>query len=128
MAVAYVYVVYVSQTHMNHILDRELKKGSAELLILACLESRPRHGYDIAKRIADESAGAIKFNVASLYGLLYRLESRGWIRGRWIEAPNERRRRAYTLTATGRSVLTTQREGWKVFAAAVSRIAGVEHG
>lgn len=113
---------------MDRALDRELKKGSAELLILACLEGRPRHGYDIARRIADESAGAIRFNVASLYGLLYRLEARGWIRGRWIEAANARRRRAYTLTPAGRQVLATQRQGWKVFAAAVSRIAGVEHG
>ena len=62
---------------MDPTLDRELKKGSAELLILATLEGRPRHGYDVAKRIADESGGAIRFNVASLYGLLYRLESRG---------------------------------------------------
>lgn len=113
---------------MDATLDRELKKGSAELLILACLEGRSRHGYDIARRIADESNGAIRFNVASLYGLLYRLESRGWIRGRWIEAPNERRRRTYTLTANGRGVLAEQREGWRVFAAAVSRIAGVTHG
>jgi transcriptional regulator len=113
---------------MDRTLDRELKKGSAELLILACVEGRPRHGYEIAKRIAEQSAGAIKFNVASLYGLLYRLEARGWIRGRWIEAPNARRRRAYALTGAGKAVLAAQREGWRVFSTAVSRIAGVEHG
>lgn len=113
---------------MDPTLDRELKKGSAELLILACLEGRARHGYDVAKRIAEDSGGAIRFNVASLYGLLYRLEARGWIRGRWIEAPNERRRRAYALTPAGRATLAAQRQGWKTFAAAVSRIAGVTHG
>ncbi|MGE0815284.1 MAG: helix-turn-helix transcriptional regulator [Vicinamibacterales bacterium] len=113
---------------MDRTLDRELKKGSAELLILACVEGRPRHGYDIAKRIADESDGAIRFNVASLYGLLYRLEARGWIRGRWVEAAGTRRRRAYALTPAGRAVLAAQREGWRVFSAAVSRIAGVSHG
>lgn len=102
---------------MDPTLDRELKKGSAELLILACLEGRARHGYEIGRRIDDESNGAIRFNVASLYGLLYRLESRGWIRGRWIEAAGERRRRTYTLTAAGRTVLwPEQREGC-VFAA-----------
>jgi len=113
---------------MDRTLDRELKKGSAELLILACLEDRARHGYDVARLIADQSGGAIRFNVASLYGLLYRLEARGWIRGRWIEAPNARRRRTYALTAAGRATLATQREGWKAFAAAVNRIAGVAHG
>jgi DNA-binding PadR family transcriptional regulator len=113
---------------MNRTLDRELKKGSAELLILASLDGRARHGYDIARRLDDESGGVIRFNVASLYGLLYRLEARGWIRGRWVEAPNERRRRTYSLTPAGRQVLAVQREGWRVFAAAVSRLAGVEHG
>lgn len=113
---------------MDRTLDRELKKGSAELLLLSSLEGRARHGYDIAKRIADESGGAIRFNVASLYGLLYRLEARGWIRGRWIEAPGARRRRAYALTPAGRAVLARQREGWRVFAEAVSRLAGVTHG
>ncbi|MFN8062466.1 MAG: helix-turn-helix transcriptional regulator [Vicinamibacterales bacterium] len=112
---------------MGTILDRELKKGSAELLILACLEGRPRHGYDIARRIADESSGVISFNVASLYGLLYRLEARGWIRGRWIEAPHERRRRTYALTPAGKAALAAQRDGWRLFAAAVSHIAGVAH-
>lgn len=121
-------VIYVALPHMDRTLDRELKKGSAELLILASLEGRARHGYDIAKRIADDSGGAIRFNVASLYSLLYRLEARGWVRGRWIEAPNARRRRAYALTPAGRGVLARQREGWRIFSAAVSRLAGVSHG
>ena len=79
--------------------DRELKKGSAELLILSLLEDRPRHGYDIAQLIELRSRGAIRFNVASLYPLLYRLEKRNWIRGRWVEKAGQRRRRYYRLTA-----------------------------
>jgi transcriptional regulator len=105
---------------------RELKKGSAELLILALVESRPRHGYDIGKLIETQSRGALRFNVASLYPLLYRLEKRGWIEGRWTEKPGQRRRRLYRLTAEGRKVLAAQRGGWQAFARAVSRIAGVE--
>jgi transcriptional regulator len=105
---------------------RELKKGSAELLILALVEDRPRHGYDIGKLIEARSEGALRFNAASLYPLLYRLEKRDWIEGRWIEKPGQRRRRLYRLTAEGRKVLAAQRGGWQVFARAVSRIAGVE--
>src|SRR5688572_11697550 len=105
---------------------RELKKGSAELLILALVEPRPRHGYDIGKLIERESGGDLRFNVASLYPLLYRLEKRGWIEGRWTEKAGERRRRMYRLTAEGRKVLAAQRSGWRTFARAVSRIAGVE--
>ena len=105
---------------------RELKKGSAELLVLALVEDRPRHGYDIGKLISLRSKGALRFNVASLYPLLYRLEKRGWIDGKWTEQAGQRRRRLYRLTAEGRKVLAAQRSGWKVFAQAINRIAGME--
>src|SRR3954447_16960148 len=108
-------------------LDRELKKGSAVLLILSLVEDRPRHGYDIGRLIEVRSRGALRFNVASLYPLLYRLEKRGWIRGRWIEKAGQRRRRYYRLTRAGKRVLAAQREGWRDFVEAISRITGVEY-
>src|SRR6195952_3096924 len=92
-------------------LDRELKKGSAELLILSLVEDQPRHGYDLSKLIESRSGGAVKFRVASLYPLLYRLEKRGWIAGRWIEKPGQRRRRYYRLTPAGKKKLAAQRDG-----------------
>jgi len=98
------------------ILDRELKKGSAELLILSLVEDRPRHGYDIGQLIELRSRGTLRFNVASLYPLLYRLEKRGWIRGRWVEKAGQRRRRYYRLTPAGEKILAAQREGWREFA------------
>ncbi len=108
-------------------LDRELKKGSAELLILSLVEARPRHGYEISKLIDGRSGGRLRFHVASLYPLLYRLEERGWIEGRWVEKPGERRRRFYRLTREGRRVLRAQRDNWREFVAAVARVAGVKH-
>jgi PadR family transcriptional regulator PadR len=113
---------------MAHVrgLDRELKKGSAELLVLALVETRARHGYEIAKLIETRSQGTVKFNVASLYPLLYRLEKRGWIRGTWVEKAGQRRRRFYRLTPTGRKVLAAQRSGWRNFVAAINRIALVD--
>ena len=119
---------YVSMAYMaTSILDRELKKGSAELLILSLVEDRPRHGYDIGQLIEVRSRGSLRFNVASLYPLLYRLEKRGWIRGRWVEKSGQRRRRYYRLTPAGRKVLARQREGWREFVAAISRITGLQH-
>lgn len=108
-------------------LTRELKKGSAELVILSIVEARARHGYEISKLIESRSGGGLKFHVASLYPLLYRLEERGWLRGKWVEKPGERRRRFYTLTPEGHRVLERQRETWKRFVEAVSMIAGVTH-
>ena len=108
-------------------LDRELKKGSAELLILSLVEHEPRHGYELSKLIDSRSNGAIRFHVASLYPLLYRLEKRGWIEGRWVEKANQRRRRYYRLTAEGRRVLAAQRRNWREFVEAIARITGVQH-
>src|SRR5206468_49473 len=107
-------------------LDRELKKGSAELMILSLVQARPRHGYEIGKLIEERSAGAVTFHVASLYPLLYRLEKRGWIEGRWVEKAGQRRRRYYRLTNTGKKVLAAQRTTWQAFVEAISRITQPE--
>jgi PadR family transcriptional regulator, regulatory protein PadR len=108
-------------------LDRELKKGSAELLILSLLDARPRHGYELGKLIYTRSAGQLAFHIDSLYPLLYRLEERGWIKGTWVEKAGERRRRFYKLTADGRRVLALQRKTWEAFVEAVRRVTGGEH-
>src|SRR5271154_2297522 len=96
-------------------IDREWKKGSAELLLLSLIEVTPRHGYEIGKLIELRSQGALTFHAASLYPLLYRLEKRGWIQGRWVEKAGQRRRRYYKLTPPGRKVLAAQRQGWQAF-------------
>jgi PadR family transcriptional regulator PadR len=106
----------------DRILDRELKKGSAELVILSLLDARARHGYEMSQIIEQRSDGDVKFKVASLYPLLYRLERRGWIAGTWVEKAGQRRRRYYRLTRDGRRVLASQRKGWHRFVAAINRI------
>ncbi|MGH9160202.1 MAG: PadR family transcriptional regulator [Vicinamibacteraceae bacterium] len=106
--------------------DRELKKGSAELLVLSLVESRPRHGYEIGKLIESRSGGTLRFSAAALYPLLYRLEKRGWIQGTWMEKPSQRRRRYYRLTPSGRKMLAAQRDEWQVFVSAINRVAGLE--
>ena len=105
----------------------ELRKGSAEFLVLALLEHEARHGYELSKLIASRSRGTLTFNVASLYPLLYRLERRGWVQGRWVEKAGQRRRRYYALTAQGRKVLRAQRETWADFVEAVRRVVGPEY-
>jgi PadR family transcriptional regulator PadR len=121
-------VTYVAMTDIETPgLDRELKKGSAELIVLSIVEARARHGYEISKLIESRSAGQLKFHVASLYPLLYRLEERGWLQGRWVEKAGERRRRFYSLTAEGRRVLVRQRATWKNFVEAMRLITDTSH-
>ena len=103
-------------------LSRDVKKGSAELLVLALLEERARHGYEIAQLIAERSEGAITFTSATLYPALHTLERQRIIRGRWETRPGERRRRFYSLTAAGHRALAAQRAGWDRFIRALTRM------
>jgi transcriptional regulator len=112
---------------MTDLLGREVKRGSAELLILALVEHEARHGYEIAKLIEHRSRGAISFHVGTLYPTLYRLEKRGMIEGRWIEKPGQRRRRCYRITAAGRHVLAEQRSQWQEFINGLGRVAGLSN-
>ena len=106
----------------TQILDRELKKGSAELLILSLVETRARHGYEISKLIESRSDGTLKFNIASLYPLLYRLEKRGWLKGRWVEKAGERRRRYYRLTSEGKKQFLREESRWAALVNAIGRV------
>ena len=106
--------------------DRARKNGSAEFLILAQLEDRPKHGYEIASEIERRSQGAISFLPASLYPVLYRLEAKGLVKGRWVEEAGERRRRFYTLTAAGRRELAGQRSSWTGFLQGIRLTAGLQ--
>jgi PadR family transcriptional regulator PadR len=108
-------------------INPEWKKGSAELLLLSLIEAVPRHGYEIGKLIGERSEGALRFHAASLYPLLYRLEKRGWVQGKWVEKSGQRRRRYYQLTAQGRKVLAAQRKGWESFIQAIGRVTGSEN-
>lgn len=108
-------------------LGRELKKGTTPLLILALLEIEPRHGYELSKLIEAKSGGVVRVHAASLYPLLYRLEKRRWIEGRWVERAGQRRRRYYRLTAEGRRQLEAQRRSWTEFVRAIGQVAGVEY-
>ena len=109
------------------IVEAAAKKGSAELLILSALEEGQLHGYDIAREISRRSGGLLTFHVASLYPLLYKLEDRQWIQGRWVEKAGQRRRRCYKLTAEGRKTLARQRNRWEAFVGALTKAAGLKH-
>ena len=106
-------------------LERELKRGSTQLLILALLEERDRHGYELARLIDERSRGEISLHVASLYPTLYRMEHTDLIEGRWVEKAGQRRRRYYHITRAGRAMLASQRGVWDTFFNALNRVARI---
>jgi DNA-binding PadR family transcriptional regulator len=105
----------------------EAKRGSAELLILALVEDDSLHGYEIGRQIELRSDGTLTFTLAALYATLYRMESRRWISGRWVERAGQRRRRHYRITEAGRRVLAAQREDWARLIVVLGQVAGVRY-
>ena len=97
------------------------------MLVLALVEERPRHGYEIAKLIEERSGGVLTFHAASLYPLLYRMEARRLIQGRWVEKAGHRRKRHYTITPAGKTLLAERRNGWNTFIDALVRVARLRH-
>ena len=104
-----------------------IKRGTAELAVLSVLENGPLHGYEIARHIEQETKGALRFTLAALYPMLYRMEKQKWIRGVWETSPNGRRRRCYRLTPAGKKQLTPLRNEWSELFAALHRLAGVSN-
>ena len=104
-----------------------VKKGTAELAILSVLEDGPLHGYQIAHRIEEQTRGALRFSLAALYPMLYRMEQQRWIRGSWETSPSGRRRRCYRLTPTGKRKLSPLRDEWSELFDALRRLARVSN-
>ncbi len=101
----------------------ELQQSSAELILLALIEGRPKYGYEVAKLVESESGSLLQYQVASIYPMLHRLERKGLIHGRWIEKPDTRRRKFYSLTRAGEKALAAHRRDWSEFFQALNRIA-----
>ena len=97
------------------------------MILLALLEPRARHGYELARLIETQSGSRLQFHVASLYPMLYRLERKKLVEGKWVEKPGERRRRFYKLTAEGRQALMHHRRTWREFVNALNGLTGFSH-
>src|SRR5437588_8482079 len=108
-------------------MAREMQRGSAEMIILALLEERARHGYELARLIESQSEKRLQFHVASLYPMLYRMERKKLVEGKWVEKAGERRRRFYKLTAAGRTALAEQRRSWRELVPALNLLTGSDH-
>jgi DNA-binding PadR family transcriptional regulator len=95
------------------------------LAILSVLETGELHGYEIARRIEQQTRGKLRFTLASLYPLLYRMENKGWVRGAWEVSGIGRRRRRYKLTAAGKKRLSPLRQEWSELFNALRQLAKV---
>ena len=104
-----------------------IKRGTTELAVLSVLEGGAMHGYEMARRIEQQTKGALRFTLAALYPMLYRMEQQGWIRGAWETSSNGRRKRCYRLTPAGRKKLLPLRREWAELFRALRRLTKVTH-
>jgi PadR family transcriptional regulator len=104
-----------------------IKRGTAELAVLSVLQEGPLHGYELARRIEGQTNGALRFTLAALYPMLYRMEQQRWIRGAWETSGNGRRRRCYRLTPGGKKKLAPLRREWAELFRALHRLTKVAH-
>jgi transcriptional regulator len=101
--------------------ERELMRGSLDLMVLSVLADQSQYGYAIQKQIRDASKGQVKLPAGTLYPLLHRLESDRMIRSRWDDSTG-RQRKWYEITASGRKQLASQAKQWKSHSQCVERL------
>jgi PadR family transcriptional regulator PadR len=106
----------------------ERLQGTVDVLVLKTLAWKPMHGYAIAQFLADRSRGELAVEGAALYQGLHRLERKSLIRSRWGTSETNRRVRIYELTPAGRAQLVDEADGWKRYAAAVTRVLALRDG
>src|SRR5262245_53751823 len=100
----------------------DVLRGTLDLMILQTLEPRSLHGTGIAARLEQVTGGAVEVGPGSLFPALYRLEHKGFIKGKWGESQRGRRARIYSLTAAGRRRLGVEKQNWDRVALTMARI------
>lgn len=104
-------------------VDRELLKGSTNLLVLSVLENENMYGYEMIKKIKTKSENLFEFQEGTLYPILHKLEEKGFISSYWDEVSGKKRK-YYSLTNEGKKQLKSQKEEWKEFSTRVNQVIG----
>lgn len=102
-------------------LNKELVKGSLEILILSVVKDKPRYGYDIVRQIKTRSKDVFALGEGTLYPLLHKLEGAGWLSSYWQEIES-RRRKYYTITGKGKKFLAAKSAEWQTFSQAINQL------
>jgi DNA-binding PadR family transcriptional regulator len=107
-------------------VDRELKRGTLEMILLRLLSLRPMYGYELISELRKLGGAEYSIQEGTLYPVLYRLESAGWVEPSWEVRDRGAARKYYRLTRAGADELRVRLRDWKAFTAAVNRLTGLE--
>jgi PadR family transcriptional regulator PadR len=103
-------------------IERELKRGSIELIVLHLLSFGEAYGYEIVTKLTDRTTGELEVTDGTLYPVLYRLERAGFVDVRWETPERGVPRKYYRLTRAGRTELAQLTRDWTTFASAMARL------
>src|SRR4030095_13762007 len=98
--------------YMGSMIEKELVAASTEPLILSLLAHGESYGYELIQEIKPISGEQIKWTDGMLYPVLHRMEDNGWIKSRWVEIENGRKRKYYSIKKGGQKALKEKREQW----------------
>ncbi|HEU4629282.1 MAG TPA: PadR family transcriptional regulator [Gemmatimonadaceae bacterium] len=102
--------------------DLSLLQGTLDVLVLKTLAWGPKHGYAVARWIAETTDDDLQIEEGALYTALHRMEKRGWIESEWGLSDTGRRAKFYQLTRAGRQQLQLQTQRWTRYASAVFKV------
>jgi len=103
-------------------IAKELVAASTEPLILSLLARNESYGYALIQQVKQLSGDKIEWTDGMLYPVLHRMEENGWIKSRWVEIENGRRRKYYSISKGGRRALTEKREQWSVVSSVLGQL------
>jgi PadR family transcriptional regulator PadR len=109
-------------------IERELKRGSLELIVLHLLAPGEAYGYEIVTKLTDRTNGALEVTDGTLYPVLYRLERAGFVTVRWETPERGVPRKYYQLTDAGRDELKALELEWTTFVKAMSKLLKQDRG
>lgn len=104
-------------------INKELLKGSTELIVLSILEKENMYGYQMIKELKEESENVFEFQEGTLYPILHKLEEKGWIISYWDETGGKKRK-YYSITKDGKKQLKSKKEEWQIFSTSMNKIIG----
>ena len=111
-----------SENGARRSIERELKRGSLELIVLHLLSSGEAYGLEIVTKLSQRTGGALEITDGTLYPVLYRLERAGFVTVRWETPSRGVPRKYYRLTPAGTAELGRLSREWTTFAEAMTRL------
>lgn len=104
-------------------VNKELLKGSTNMLVLSLIENENMYGYQMIRKLSQKSETVFEFQEGTLYPILHNLEAKNLISSYW-DIVEGKKRKYYTITKEGKKHLKEKKEEWKIFSQSINQVVG----